>query len=127
MADPKKMTMAGAKALYNQPSSDAAAIAEKRKNIDEYNDAVQPSRTDSSAPASVPQTSSVDKVNTGSTARYGGRPGEKRPDQMDSYKKGGKVKKTGPAYMHKGEIVVPVKKVKKLKQLSGAQKVLSGK
>lgn len=31
-----------------------------------------------------------------------------------SYKKGGKVKKTGLAKLHKGEVVVPKKKVKKL-------------
>ena len=27
--------------------------------------------------------------------------------QLKSYKKGGKVKKTGPAYLHKGEMVIP--------------------
>lgn len=125
MAD-KTMTMAGAKALYNQPDNDVAGVVAKNNAIKEYNDAVQPSRTDTPA-ASVPSTSSVDKVNTGKAAKYGSKPGEKRPDQMDSYKKGGKVKKTGPAYMHKGEGVLTVKKRKKIKkQISGAQKVLSG-
>lgn len=33
------------------------------------------------------------------------------------FKHGGKVKKTGPAYLHKGEIVLPVKDVKELGRL----------
>lgn len=34
---------------------------------------------------------------------------------MPSYKKGGIVKKTGPALVHKGEKIIPVKKVAKKK------------
>lgn len=33
------------------------------------------------------------------------------------FKKGGKVKKTGPAYVHKGEVVLPVNTVKDLGRL----------
>ena len=36
---------------------------------------------------------------------------------MPSYKKGGKVKKTGPARLHKGEVVIPAASVKHLKKL----------
>jgi len=35
---------------------------------------------------------------------------------VDSYKKGGMVKKTGLAYLHKGEMVVPKKDVNKVKK-----------
>lgn len=34
------------------------------------------------------------------------------PMGMRSYRKGGKVKKTGPAWLHKGELVVPLNKLK---------------
>lgn len=36
---------------------------------------------------------------------------------MPSYKKGGKVKKTGKAKLHKNEVVLPVGAVKMLKRL----------
>ncbi len=36
---------------------------------------------------------------------------------MPSYKKGGKVKKTGKAKLHKNEVVLPVKTVMALKRL----------
>lgn len=42
--------------------------------------------------------------------------------QVDSYKKGGIVKKTGLAYVHKGEKVIPAKKVKAGK--AGAKKTV---
>ena len=37
-----------------------------------------------------------------------------------SYKKGGKIRRTGLARMHKGEMVIPAAKVKMLKKLLGA-------
>ncbi len=36
--------------------------------------------------------------------------------KLDSYKKGGKVKKTGLAKLHKGELVLTKKQAKKLKK-----------
>ena len=33
---------------------------------------------------------------------------------LRGFKKGGTVKKTGPALVHKGEVIVPAKKAKKL-------------
>lgn len=38
------------------------------------------------------------------------------PLNLPSYRKGGKVRKTGPARLHKGELVVPRKKVRKVKR-----------
>ena len=36
-----------------------------------------------------------------------------RLGQLPAYKKGGTVKKTGPALVHKGEKIIPAKKAKK--------------
>jgi len=35
---------------------------------------------------------------------------------MPAYKKGGTVKKTGPAVVHKGEKIIPANKVKKVEK-----------
>jgi hypothetical protein len=40
-----------------------------------------------------------------------------KPAAPASFKRGGRVKKTGKAKLHKGEIVLPVKTVKTLKRL----------
>ena len=50
----------------------------------------------------------------------GAGPTKKHPDggsdsEMASFKKGGKVKKTGPAYLHKGERVLNTKQARKYK------------
>jgi len=42
---------------------------------------------------------------------------EYKPGVLGSFKKGGKVKKTGKYKLHKGEMVVPAKKVKKMKKV----------
>lgn len=119
-------------ALFVQPQSDAQGIKARGQNMKEYNDAVQPSQTDSSSPNSVPQASNVDKVNAGKSAKYGAKPGEKRPEQMQSFKNGGKVKggKTGTKKVvitHVGERVASVKQTKKLEKMPAAMAVLSGK
>ena len=44
------------------------------------------------------------------------RAGIKADSKLKGYKKGGMVKKTGKAKVHKGEMVVPKKKVKKVKK-----------
>ena len=41
---------------------------------------------------------------------------------LGSFKKGGKVKKTGKYKLHKGEVVVPAKKVKKMKKVMKSAK-----
>ena len=43
----------------------------------------------------------------------GGGPFKPPVFKMPSYKKGGTVKKTGPALVHKGEKITPVSKAKK--------------
>lgn len=65
-------------------------------------------------------------------AKYGDRPGEKRIDTDDmtkplgSFKKGGKVKKTGVYKLHKGERVMNPKQMKRMMKKSGMKAVLSG-
>lgn len=66
---------------------------------------------------------------------YGSNTPEKRIDvsgmvkPLGSFKKGGKVKKTGAYKLHKGEVVVPAKTVKKAKgkALAGMQNALKAK
>ncbi len=41
---------------------------------------------------------------------------DKKKEKVPSYKKGGKVKKTGLALVHKGERIVPKKKVESVEQ-----------
>lgn len=48
--------------------------------------------------------------------KYSG-PMSDREKTLGSFKKGGKVKKTGKYKLHKGELVVPVKKLKKMKKM----------
>jgi hypothetical protein len=47
--------------------------------------------------------------------------------QPNSYKKGGKVRKTGVAKVHKGERVLTKKQTKKFDKKGGLSKVLGGK
>jgi hypothetical protein len=42
-----------------------------------------------------------------------------QPLNLPSYRKGGKVRKTGVAKLHRGEYVVPAKKVRSLKKMFG--------
>ena len=56
----------------------------------------------------------------GSVGSLAGRPKPTMPikpvplaGRIPTYKKGGTVKKTGPALVHKGEKITPVKKAKK--------------
>ena len=51
------------------------------------------------------------------TTRHARRDEPTAPSNVDSYKKGGMVKKTGLAYLHKGEMVIPKKDVKKVKKM----------
>jgi len=45
------------------------------------------------------------------------KPIARRPEALPSYCKGGKIKKTGPALVHKDEVVLPVKLAKQLQKL----------
>ena len=75
-------------------------------------------------------TSDADKLNPG--ARYGSRGGEKRIDTssmtkpLGSFKKGGKVKKTGVYKLHKNEQVLNAKQTAKMGKKGGMAAVLGG-
>ena len=60
-------------------------------------------------PANTPPVST-------STRRSGCDKGEEVSSKQRSMKKGGMVRKTGIHYLHKGEMVVPVKNVAKVKK-----------
>lgn len=89
----------------------------------------QPAPIRAPKPPSAP--SPVDKVN--SKAQYGDRQGEKRIDVSDmtkpigSYKKGGKVKKTGVYRLHKKERVLNPKQAKKFEKRGGLSALMGGK
>lgn len=116
----------GAKSGVQAPSGEAAAIAEKKKNIDAYKKATEPVQ-DTPAPTSTKPTSK-----TVGTGRYGDNPGEKRIDVTDmtkplgSYKKGTDyVPKTGVYKLEEGEAVKTKKEnvLEHLKDsLAGAEK-----
>ena len=112
-----------AKALFSGPPDKGIGAAQS--NVDEYVNATKP------APAAdVPKSDT--NVRKKGTAPYGSKPGEKRIDTKEmtkplgSYKKGGKVKKTGTYKLHKGERVMNVKQTKKI-AAKGGMKALFGK
>jgi len=88
-------------------------IAEKQKNIDEYKNATKPTFT----AEPVRDTTPSPKDRVAPKARYGARPGEKRPESspdlrplppLGSYEKGtSHVPKTGIYKLHEGEAVIP--------------------
>jgi hypothetical protein len=95
-------------------AGDAQGINAKAKMIKEYNDAVAP--RPGARPAQPYQPSPADRVNP--KAKYGSRPGEKRPDQLDvdglpKLSKGAKIKKARIVMVHKGEAVLPKDRTKK--------------
>lgn len=106
-----KLTSAGAK-VATAPDSEAAGIKAKSGQISDY---MKATSGEPDKPKATPVSSDSDKLHP--TSKYGDQPGEKRIDVssmtkplagMASYAKGTtKVKKTGPAILHKGEAVVP--------------------
>jgi len=111
--------------LTGPPDAGAGATA---NNVAQYK-AAYPDKPVKAAPAAPTTASPQDKVNP--AAKYGDRPGEKRIDTkklaIGSFKKGGKVKKTGLYKLHKGERVVKSKTAKKLDAMGGLRTVLGGK
>lgn len=115
MADLKDMAGAvasmGSKAVQ-APSGEAEAIRQKTANVKEYMDAVSGTTAATSSP--TPNVNApMDKINKGSGAKFGSRPGEKRLDVSEmtkplaQYHKGTPyVPKTGPAILKKGEAVI---------------------
>lgn len=82
-----------------------------------------------SAPVSSPAVKkSVAPPQKPITGPYGSKLGEKKIDvsgmvkPLGSFKKGGKVKKTGAYKLHKGEVVVPSKKVSALAKMASRKK-----
>jgi|SRR5579871_4931299 len=121
--------------LYQgNPSSEAEGIKARQQNVNDYVNTYGPAiAKPAPAPAkAAPAPAPVDKVNP--KAKYGDRPGEKRIDTSDmtkplgSFKKGGKIKKTGIYKLHKNERVLNAKQTKKaeagksplMKSLSGS-------
>ncbi len=113
MADLRKQ----AKALFS--GTPDPGIGEAAKNINQYTSATQPKPQ----PAKPSGSASASPVNP--KAKYGDRKGEQRIDTTDmtkplgSFKKGGKVKKTGMYKLHKGERVMNSKQTKGMKALFG--------
>jgi hypothetical protein len=89
--------------------------------------------SNSPAPASATQKASpAPKPKPNPATQYGSRPGEKRIDTSEmtkplgSFKKGGKVKKTGVYKLHKGERVLNAKQTAKTKAKGGLAAILGG-
>lgn len=89
-------------------------LAAKAQNVDEYK-AATPKLDLSGAPAQRTTTAPADRISP--KARYGAKPGEKRPESspdlrplppLGSYEKGtSHVPKTGIYKLHEGEAVIP--------------------
>jgi hypothetical protein len=100
----------------------AEGIGEKAKAMREYNESVQSNGSPAPAPAQPTRVYPQDRINP--RAKYGDRGKEKRIDVTDmvkplgSFKKGGKVKKTGIYKLHKGEKVQTLKQQGLAKGLS---------
>jgi hypothetical protein len=91
-------------------SSESAGLKAKKENVDSY---MRATSGEPESPKATPPQQNVDRIRP--KARYGSRPGERRPGpdglpMMQSYETGTDyVPKTGPAILHKGEKVVPAK------------------
>ena len=111
------------KALFSGPPDKGIGAAQS--NVDEYVNATKP------APAPAPAPAKASPRPKGNMP-YGSKAGEKRIDTKDmtkplgSFKKGGKVKKTGAYKLHKGEVVANPKQSKKI-AAKGGMKALFGK
>jgi hypothetical protein len=86
--------------------------------------------TDNKLPERKPAPSTVGSgyaSNAASAAKSRNQQTEQAAKQLDSYKKGGKVKKTGPANLHKNERVLTTKQTKKLEKSPRMKKKILGK
>lgn len=102
-----------------QFESEAKGINEKAKNLSEYMKAYGGAPGHETKSPQAPKAPREKLTPPNPKNQYGTRKGEKRIDTsqmlkpLGSFKKGGKVKKTGLYKLHKGERVNPVKKAKK--------------
>lgn len=109
-----------------QATGDAAAIGAKSRMVDEYVKSTKP------APVAKPSMKEDRPMRVNPKGKYGDRPGEQRIDTsnmtkpLGSFKKGGKVKKTGVYKLHKGEQVANPKQTAKMDKMGGMAKMLSG-
>lgn len=116
------------KQSQGQAVSDARAIGEKGRMVRDYQRAATARATPVPTPSGPPAKGFG--VNRG---RFGSQPGEQRLDvdkmrkPLGSFKKGGKVKKTGIYKLHAKERVLNPKQTKKFEAKGGLAKVLAGK
>lgn len=109
------------KALYSGKPD--PGIVDAANNVAQYKAGVAAEKAPPAKPAAPAKPSPKDLVNP--KGQYGDKPGEKRIDTsqmtrpLGSFKKGGKVKKTGTYKLHKGERVLNAKKTKKLAKMGG--------
>ncbi len=112
----------------NEAVGNAKAISSKRAMVKEYTDSLAPKAPSVGMSADKPAKSDLVKA----SAKYGDRPGEQRIDTagmtkpLGSFKKGGKVKKTGVYKLHKGEEVANAKQTAKMDKKGGLAKMLAG-
>jgi len=118
-----------ANAFNDDSRTGTGALAAKQQMIDEYKAETSPAPTPApSQPVRSGPSPMVDRTNP--KAQYGDRGKEKRIDVKDmvkplgSYKKGGKLKRTGIFKGHKGERVLNVKQTAKVEK-SGLLKGLT--
>ena len=105
------------KAQQDEATQAGQSIGAKTKMINEYKAATTPS------PAPAPKSAPPSKPDPGGA--YGTRKGEQRIDvsgmtkPLGSYKKGGKVKKTGTYKLHAKERVLNPKQTRKFEKKGG--------
>lgn len=122
-----------AKQIGQQAGEDANSVAQKSQQIDNLKQSMKP--TAPSAPSTpVGSPSQPAKGFRAKGGAYGSRPGEQRIDTKDmvkplgSFKKGGRVKKTGVYKLHKGEHVLTARQTGQIDMAkkSGAWHALAG-
>ncbi len=104
-----KSAVKGVADLPGQDVQESAAIKNKMDQVNALKGQSAPAPSPAPKPAAnLP----VDRVNP--RGKYGDRPGEKRIDvnKLDSYKKGGKIKKTKIVKVHAGERILTAKRTK---------------
>lgn len=105
-----KQYKSGLKQTNDLPSEIGSTARQYKDTADQLKGMRDPLSKPASKPASN-SSAPMDKVNSG--AKYGDKPGEEIIDTKDmtkplgSFKKGGKVRKTGVYKLHEGETVVP--------------------